>query len=332
VADGTNETVRILFCDDTFPAAAELLRQRLAQQRRSPRQDDEVLVSPRDKVEALIRGLGAVDVLIPLMSRLDSATLNAGSIRLIQQWGAGLEGVDLEAARSRGIWVANVPAAGKNADSVAEHVILLILALLRQLPAANASVRAGILGQPLGQTLSGKAVCLYGLGGLAKALVKRLRPFDTTLFGVTRDPAAAKVADFALDQVWSSADREACFAQTDVLVVCTPLTRDTRAMIDDQALAALRPGSYLVNAARGPVVEYEALYSALQTGHLAGAGLDVFWVEPIAPDDPLLALPNVIATPHVAGATDGSYAAIADGVMRNIERLRRGEPPVSRAV
>jgi len=326
--------MRIAFCGHTFPAAAEHLRQRLAQQRlRHWRErNDDVMLLPDDKIEAKIRSLGEIDVLIPLMCSLDSATLAAGRIRLIQQWGAGLEGIDLDAARARGIWVANVPAAGKNADSVAEHVILLILAMLRQLPAANANVQAGVLGAPSGRMLSGRTVCLYGLGALAKALATRLRCFDTRLFGVTRDPAAAKVGDFALDQVWSSADRDACFARTDVLVLCTPLTKDTRGMIDSQALAALRPGSCLVNAARGPVIEYEALYSALATGHLAGAGLDVFWEEPIAPDDPLLALPNVIATPHIAGVTDGSYAEIADAVMRNIERLRRDRPPLSRVV
>ena len=101
-------------------------------------------------------------------------------------------------------------------------------------------------------------------------------------------------------------------------------------MIDAEALAAMPRGGYLINVARGGLVNYDALYAALASGQLAGAGLDVYWQEPIAPDDPLLALPNVIATPHIAGVTDRSYEEIADAVTANIERLRRREPPLNR--
>jgi phosphoglycerate dehydrogenase-like enzyme len=111
--------------------------------------------------------------------------------------------------------------------------------------------------------------------------------------------------------------------------VCARLAAETHGVIDAAALRMLRPGAYLVNAARGGLVDYDALYSALVSGHLAGAGLDVYWKEPIAPDDPLLALPNVIATPHIAGVTDRSYDEIADAVGINIERLRRGEMPLN---
>ena len=101
-------------------------------------------------------------------------------------------------------------------------------------------------------------------------------------------------------------------------------------MIDAEALAAMPRGGYLINVARGGLVNYEALYAALASGQLAGAGLDVYWQEPIAPGDPLLALPNVMATPHIAGVTDRSYEEIADAVTANIERLRRREPPLNR--
>ena len=260
------------------------------------------------------------------MARIDAAMMDAGPIRLIQQWGAGIEGVDLTAARERGIQVANVPAMGGNADSVAEHAILLIIALLRALPAAQESVRAGRLGSPQGRTLAGRTVCLYGLGAIAKALARRLRPFDARLVGITRDPDAAKVNEFGLDACFSIEQRAAGLAQSDVLVLCTSLSADTHGMIDEEALRTLPKGAYLVNIARGPLIQYDALYAALKSGHLGGVGLDVFWKEPIAPEDPLLALPNVIATPHVAGVTDRSYEGIAEVVASNIDRLRRGEP------
>jgi phosphoglycerate dehydrogenase-like enzyme len=107
---------------------------------------------------------------------------------------------------------------------------------------------------------------------------------------------------------------------------------ETRGLIDDSVFAALPVGAYLLNAARGALVKHDALYNALYGGHLAGAGLDVYWEEPIAPDDPLLGLPNVIATPHIAGVTDRSYGEIANAVASNIESLRRGEALVNRVV
>lgn len=280
---------------------------------------------PGDKIAGALNG---VDILIPLMCRIDSAIMDAGRIRLIQQWGAGIEGVDLHAAQQRGIRVANVPATGSNADSVAEHAILLIIALLRDLPAAQANVKAGRLGTPLGRMLASRTVCLYGLGAIAKALALRLRPFNVRLVGITRDPSAPKVEEFGLDACFSIEDRAACLSQTDVLVICTRSSRETQGVIDKDALGALPRGAYLVNAARGSIVDYHALYGALESGRLAGAGLDVYWQEPIAPDEPLLAFPNVIATPHVAGVTDRSYDEIADAVALNIERLRRGDLPL----
>ena len=315
--------MRILFCGDAFPAARPRLARRLRQN------EDELVVCPRDDIGAALEG---VDMVIPFMCRIDSALMDIGRFRLVQQWGAGLEGIDLIAAKQRGIWVANVPATGNNADSVAELAVFLTIALLRNWPAAQASVRAGGLGAPMGRMLAGRTICLYGLGAIARGLAQRLRAFHVRLVGVTRDPSAAKVAEFGLDACYSIAERDACFAQTDVLILCSRLAPETHGVINTAALRALRPGACLVNAARGGLVDYDALYSALSSGHLAGAGLDVYWNEPIAPDDPLLALPNVIATPHIAGVTDRSYDEIAEAVWINIERLRRGEAPLNGVV
>ncbi|MGI5940275.1 MAG: 2-hydroxyacid dehydrogenase [Thermoleophilia bacterium] len=314
--------MRIVFCGNGFASVSDFLGRRL-----DPAKDEVIVCADEQAIMAAAPGAAVV---IPGMYRIDAGLLDAGDFRLIQQWGAGVEGVDLDAARARGVWVANVPAAGKNAESVAEHVILLLLALLRRLPVAQANLRAGILGAPMGRALAGLTICLYGLGHVAKALVQRLRAFDVNLIGLTRDPLAAKVPGFGLAAVYALQDRRACLSQTDVLVICTPLTEETRGSIDDEALAALPSGALVINAARGPVVQYEALYETLVGGHLGGAGLDVFWTEPFPPDDPLLALPNVVATPHVAGVTDLSYAEIADAVTINIERLRRGESPLHR--
>lgn len=146
--------------------------------------------------------------------------------------------------------------------------------------------------------------------------------------GLTRDPTAPKVAAFNLDECYATSEWHRCLAQADILTICLRLSDATRNMIGAKELTCLPAGALLVNVARGGIVDYGALYAALSTGHLAGAGLDVYWQEPICPDDPILKLPNVIATPHIAGVTDRSYTEIANVVAGNIERLRRGEPPI----
>jgi hypothetical protein len=196
--------VRILFCGDCFPASHSLLKERLRAG------EDEITVCNGANLR---EALSKADVVIPMMTILDEARMEAGTFRLVQQWGSGLEGVDLHAARSRSIWVANVPASGNNADSVAEHALLLTLALLRQLPAAQANVRTGALGAPLGRMLAGRTVCLYGLGATARALAHRLRPMGVRLIGITRDPAVPKAAEFALHECFSSSEQP-CLERT----------------------------------------------------------------------------------------------------------------------
>ena len=143
--------MRILFCGNNFPDAPEHLREHLP-----AASQDEIIVCPDANI---IRFLDGVDVVIPKMQRIRRQEIEAGHFRLIQQWGAGLEGVDIEAARNKGIFVANVPATGANAESVAEHAMLLILSLLRDLPKAQTNVRNGLLGAPLGNMLAGRTVC-----------------------------------------------------------------------------------------------------------------------------------------------------------------------------
>ncbi|MBV9434888.1 MAG: hydroxyacid dehydrogenase, partial [Acidobacteria bacterium] len=295
----------------TFRSARTLLQARLP--------DDEIYVAT-DR-----RAMGeAADVLIPMMFRIDATVMDRVRPRLIQQWGSGLEGVDLGAARSRGIPVAGVPTTGNNAESVAEHALMLILALLRKLPLGQHNVRAGILGEPMGRMLAARSVCLWGLGATALALARRLRALGVRLLGMTRDPHAEKVKVFGLDACYSTADSAACLSQTEILVLCPRLCDATRGLVNSRTLSLLSEGAYLVNTSRGALVDYDALYAALANGRLAGAALDVFWEEPIVTDDPLLSLHNVIVTPHVAGVTDESYKEIADAVAANIQRLRQG--------
>ncbi len=233
--------MRILFCGNTFPDAREYLREKL-----NP--NDEIVICSDTN---LLSHLAGVDVVIPKMQRIGAEVIEAGSFRLIQQWGAGLEGVDLDAAKRKGVFVANVPATGGNAESVAEHAMLLILSLLRDLPRAQAHVRNGVLGAPLGRMLAGRTVCLYGLGAIALPLAKRLRAFDVNLIGISRAPSEAKSAQFHLSECFSVEEREQAFALADILVLCMRYTEDMRGMLGALELASLPVGSYLVNVARG---------------------------------------------------------------------------------
>lgn len=171
--------------------------------------------------------------------------------------------------------------------------------------------------------LAGRTVCLYGLGAIALPLAKRLRAFDVNLIGISRQSSAAKTGGFHLSECFSIEERDKAFAQTDVLVLCMRYTGEMRGMLGARELASLRAGSYVINVARGGVINGRGLSAHLRSGHLAGAGLDVFWQEPLPIDDPLLTLPNVVATPHIGGVTESSFGIIAEVVAENIERRRR---------
>jgi phosphoglycerate dehydrogenase-like enzyme len=304
--------VRILVASTAFPGAAALLAELLP--------DDEILIG-HETAEA------PVDVIVPLMSRIDGAMMDRLAPRLIQQFGVGLEGVDMQAARERGIAVANVPAAGTgNADGVGEIAVLHLLALARRLREAGDAVAAGKLGEPLGMPLSGARVVILGLGAVGRAVVVRLAAFGVRIIGVgSRDEADLPDETRALElEAYVPAPRlVAALDGAEALIVCCTLNEQTRGLVAERELGALRRGGYVVNVARGPVVSYDALLAALRSGQLGGAGLDVYWDEPIDPSDPLLA-ENVSVTPHVGGVTTGSYRRIAAQVVAGIELARSG--------
>ena len=270
--------------------------------------------------------LAGFDVLIPGMAKVDAGLLQtADRLRLIQQAGAGLEGVDLRSAEARGIKVANVPSeTSGNADSVAELGIWMMIGLARQaweLPQSFAQRR---LGQPTGLGLMGKTVGLIGLGGIGQALSKRLAAFGVRLIGVRREPDPAFAARHQLDWLGSMAQLPELLAQSDFVILSLPDNPQTHQIIDRQALAQMKAGSFLINLGRGGLTEKQALLAALDSGHLAGAGLDVFWQEPPDPQDAIFRH-NVIATPHIGGVTDISLSGNVAGVCENIRRLRDGE-------
>lgn len=278
---------------------------------------------------ALRRDGEAGEVLIPTMSRVDGALMDRISgLRLVQQWGAGLEGVDVAAATARGIAVANVPTPGTgNAESVAEWCVLAALALSRRLAEAQEVVRAGTgWGVPLGRALLGRTAGLVGLGGIGIALAERLRPFGMRLVAVKRRPDPELARRLGLAWLGGMDELPRLLGESDVLFLCTPVTEETRELVGERALATIRPGALLVNPARGGLVDEAALLRSLDGGRLAGAALDVFRDEPLPAASPLRAHPRVLATAHVAGVTDASYRGIARRLAENARRAPAGGP------
>jgi phosphoglycerate dehydrogenase-like enzyme len=285
-----------------------------------------------DQIEvATLRAKGhKADVMLPAMSRIDGALMDRiEGLRLIQQWGAGLEGVDIAAATERKIAVANVPTPGTgNAESVAEWCVMAAIALSRRLPLAQETIRTGgTWGTPLGRALIGRTAGIVGLGGIGQALAARLRPFGMRLIGLQRRPEPALAERLGMEWVDGPERLAELLRRSDYLFLCVPLTEQTRHLIDEAALAMLPPKACIINAARGGLLSTQAMLRALAEGRLIGAGLDVFEQEPLDPASPLLGRADVIATSHIAGVTDVSYRGIARGVVANIVRILAGQPP-----
>jgi phosphoglycerate dehydrogenase-like enzyme len=309
--------MNIVLCGSSFPDVANYLRDALPNDL-----DANIIVWDGSTASLPTR----CDVMIPMMHPITASLIDTAKPQLIQQWGSGLEGVDIAHAESKGAIVANVAASGGNADSVAEHAILLTLALLRHLRDAEQNAREGRWGSPVGANLAGRRVCVYGLGAVALPLCKRLKAFDVKLIGLSRNPNDAKVAAYELEKCYSVCEIEECLSDADILIVCVRQSRDNANAITERELRALPRGAIVIDIARGGLIDYAGLMSCLSDGHLGGAGLDVFWKEPFDPADPILRLANVVATPHVAGITVSGMRDIAKGVAANIVRCANGQP------
>jgi len=251
----------------------------------------------------------------------DAATLDAApALRLIARTGVGLDGVDLEAARARGVAVSWTP--DGPSDSVAELTVGLIVTLARRVLEADRALRAGGWRRLTGWLIGERTVGLVGLGRIGSRVARLLRPFGCRVVGVDVDPAAAAAArDLGVEVL---PDLPALLAASDVVSLHVPLTPATRALLDAAALAAMRPGALLVNTARGEVVDEPALLSALDSGRLGGAALDVYAEEPYR--GPLAARPDVLLTAHMGSCSDAGRRAMELGAARAVAAYLAGEP------
>ena len=306
--------MNIVLCGTTFPPSRAILAPLLP--------DDEVSVVERMDLARAVRG---ADVLIPMMARLDAALIGATTARLIQQWGAGLEGVDIEAASARGISVCNVPSdATPNAESTAEHALLLMMGCARRLRASARMFEEGVWGAPLGDALFGRRVLIVGFGRIGRALARRLIAMGMRVDAIRRAPDVGEASRHGLERLGTPEDLTALAADADYVVCTATATGESRGMLNGKVFSAMKRDAMFVNVSRGSVVNESDLIGALRAGTIAGAGLDVFADEPVRADHPLLAMEQVLATPHVAGVTRQSYEGIAAVIADNVGRLRSG--------
>lgn len=268
----------------------------------------------------LAEALAGVDGFLAGVDRITATVLEAAPrLKVIARYGVGVDGVDLTAATARGIVVTNTP--GANTESVADLAFGLMLALARQIPLADREVKTGKWPRLTGYDVQGQTLGLLGTGQIGRAVARRARGFGMRLlcYDVAPHPELAELGGVY-------APLPEVLALADFLSLHLPLLPETRHLLGPAELALLKPTAFLVNTARGGLVDEAALYAALCAGKLAGAALDVYEVEPPV-GSALVQLPNVIATPHSGAHTLGARRRMAYGALENLLLALRGERP-----
>ncbi|MGG5257860.1 2-hydroxyacid dehydrogenase [Phycicoccus avicenniae] len=273
---------------------------------------------------------GAEAVVVTLGHRVDDAFLDAAGpgLKVISNVAVGYDNIDVEACRARGVLVTNTP--GVLTDATADIAFALVLMATRRLGEAERGVRSGRpwgfgMFHLLGTSVQGKVIGIVGPGAIGLATARRARAFGmSVLLWGRSEPDPAAVAALEAEVVGF----EELLERSDVMSVHVPLSAATRHLVDAEALARMKPGSFLVNTARGPVVDEAALVDALESGHLAGAGLDVFEEEPrVHPG--LLAREDVALLPHIGSATIETRTAMAGLAADNVLAVLGGRGPIT---
>lgn len=282
--------------------------------------DLNITVCPENDDTLLTSLLPGCDVLWHVLKPCTAAMIEAAPLlKLIQKIGVGVNTIDLEAAKLRGIPVCNLP--GTNSQAVAELALTLMLATIRRIPRFDTGMRRGVWSDPLLQDgigeLGGKTVGLVGYGAIPRLLAPVLQALGCRIVYATRKPVPDAIGEYR--------SFDGLLTEADIVSLHVPLTAETDRMIGAAAFAQMKPGAILINTARGGLVDQPALMSALHSGKIAGAGLDVFADEPPDFTSPLFALPNVVVTPHIAWLTTGTFDRSFAIAAENCRRVAAGE-------
>jgi D-3-phosphoglycerate dehydrogenase len=272
----------------------------------------------------LTRLAGDVDAIIVRAPLPVELFAQAPRLRAIVRHGVGVDMIPVEAATARRIPVANLP--GSNTQAVAEYCLAAMLQLRRGLSSLDARLRSAgwAAARPLADRatdLGGSTCGIVGVGAIGSRLGTIAAALGMRVLGLTRRPET-------LPPGVAAADKATLFAQADVVVLCCPLNAQTRGLVDAATLARMKPDAILVNVARGPVVDTQAVLEALRAGRLGGAALDVHERQPLVPEDPVFDAPNLLLTPHIAGITDTSMRSMSEAAIATLlSLLAGGRPP-----
>jgi D-3-phosphoglycerate dehydrogenase len=287
----------------------------------------DLVIAPALDAETLTREASVADIVIvraPLPPALFEA---AHKLRAAIRHGAGLDMIPVEAATKAGVLVANVP--GVNARSVAEHVFFVTMALLRRFRMMDGDLRTG--GWLAGRThaeqtgeLAGRTIGIVGMGNVGRAVMRIARDGFGLKVLVNSRSRPSDLPDgvdvLSIDDV---------IAESDVVVLCCPLTPETTGLLSRERIGRMKPGALIVNVSRGPVINDDALIEALRDGHIGGAALDVFVTQPLPADHPYFSFTNVIVTPHMAGITEESMMRMGKGAAEEAIRVLSNRLPVN---
>ena len=271
------------------------------------------------------------EILVNGTTIIDRSLIDAcPALVLIHQAGIGHDNIDVSYCTSKSIYVANVPLA--NSTAVAEHTLFLMVLLAKNMQASDQSLAKRRNPKVLGTELYGKTLLIVGLGASGIEVAKRAKAFGMKVISVTKDPVSEKPGrekSFFVDEVKHPESLHEFIPDADFISLHVPLNDETRGLIDAKALSLMKSSAFLVNVARAPVVDREAIYDCLKEKKIAGAAFDVFWEEPANSDDRLLQLENFVLTPHVAGWTRESVESIAGVIASNIARVAEGKSPLT---
>jgi len=279
--------------------------------------------------EELINKVKDKDGLLCLLTdKVDSEVMDAApNLKVISTYSVGFDHIDVEAATKRGIYVTHTP--GVLTDAVAEFTICLLLAITRKILDADRTIRSGQWNKPwnpfflTGPELKGKTLGIIGMGRIGRAVAEKIKGFGMKIiyYDVYRNERAEKELGVEYK------DLDTVLKESDFVSLHVPLTKETKHMIGERELKLMKTSAYLINTARGPVVDTDALVKALKERWIAGAALDVFEQEPLPPDHPLIKLENVVLAPHIASATIEARQRMAELAARNLIAVLKGEEP-----
>jgi D-3-phosphoglycerate dehydrogenase / 2-oxoglutarate reductase len=290
-----------------------------------------------DPEKSLISQIAPAQIIVNGFHVIDrSVIVSCPDLKLIQQSGIGVDNIDIKYCSSKGIYVANVPLA--NAISVAEHTLFLIFLLSKNVSiwTRHSTPAISLLHTrsktTAGMELHGKTLAIIGLGVTGIEVAKIARGLGMRVEAVTKHPSTKSQGydkRYFVDELVGIDRLPEVLARADIVSIHTPLTEETRDMFGEKEFSVMKKSAYLINVARAKIVNKDALFNALSTQRIAGAAFDVFWNEPPDSKDQILSLENFILTPHIAGWTAEAIETITRIISINIERVSRGEAPLT---